>query len=687
MNKNTIKRISTGKKIALGTIIGALLVPFPALATDSSSTVYNLAYQENSYANYGAPNPLNQGVITVNYGETHTIYSDFTGNLIVNDGGILRLVDDFTITGHVQVNAGGSFYMSNGTITGAGSRGVTVTGAYSFFQMSGGRIYGNSTISQVGGPTGNGGGVLLQQHATFQMLDGLIANNQGSSWNINSATGGGVEVGMNSRFSMFGREISNNRLSNPNGGAGVNVSNSANGASPGIFDMMGGRISNHYHTPSQNPQGGVTGGGVRVVGIFNMSYGEISSNTATQGGGVAVIGQHASFSMFSSPLIHSNVATIGGGVRVDGNGYFETSGESTIYNNTALGFQASQGGGGVSVGNGRFYMRAGHVIGNHSPAFGAGVALMSETGSVFRMYDGTIAENALEAVSMSGGGAGIFWAHSAILENMFISNVATVHNNRIGSGLFLFSNSLAQAHGHRINPSPWSGLNNEHAFNHADINTSMISVSFLVNGGTRPDGGPQASMLTQFIDDGEYLPIPDSIPIRSGYRFSGWYVEPTGVTPFDFSTAVFVPRDPLWPYSTSRFLRIYANWEPVDGNQNNDNEDVTEPSTTLPAEPDLVPSPTPPSTPNLPTPPSHPGGGGTGSWPPNQPSLPYRPTYTAPNSPIDENDESTQTPSSTVVQGNPNLPQTGTVSTFANVFAGIGLIASSTGYVIVKKKK
>jgi parallel beta-helix repeat protein len=91
---------------------------------------------------------------------------------------------------------------------------------------------------------------------------------------------------------------------------------------------------------------GNTGGGVHVVGIFEMSGGDISGNTRHSGGGVYVFG---------------------------GSGQFTMTG-GTISNNTA------KSGGGMYIVRGILTMRGGVITGNTASEYGGGIYLHNAWG-------------------------------------------------------------------------------------------------------------------------------------------------------------------------------------------------------------------------------------------------------------------------------------------------------------------
>ena len=132
-------------------------------------------------------------------------------------------------------------------------------------------------------------------------------------------------------------------------GSGVYVSGT------GGFYMYGGNITGNTAD---------NGGGVYMAGgQFTMNGGEISRNTTTtgDGGGGGVYVGGGTFTMKGSASITGNKTandTYGGGVYVSGNGTFNMNDKASITDNTA------NQGGGVYVSGGKFNMSGGSITGN-----------------------------------------------------------------------------------------------------------------------------------------------------------------------------------------------------------------------------------------------------------------------------------------------------------------------------------
>jgi hypothetical protein len=137
----------------------------------------------------------------------------------------------------------------------------------------------------------NGRGVVNGEGCTFSMFGGEISNNTGFGVYNRGTYNWGWNYGT---FTMSGGVICNN--------TGGGVQNS------GIFNMMGGEISNNVGGNLKQ-----SGGGVSNSGIFNMSGGEISNNQATYGGGV-YNWPNGNFSLSENGIISNNKAEVGGDI-------------------------------------------------------------------------------------------------------------------------------------------------------------------------------------------------------------------------------------------------------------------------------------------------------------------------------------------------------------------------------------
>ena len=143
---------------------------------------------------------------------------------------------------------------------------------------------------------------------------------------VNAKLSGGVYsvVLVEGNFTLYSGSLEDGTSIDTNTSLGYAGGVTVNG---GTFTMMGGSIKN-------NNDGGLGRGGgvlVRGAGVFNMSAGEISGNTSTNGAGV-LVDNNSTFTM-TGGTINNNSGVYGGGVYVR-LGTFDMQGGSII-NNTA----------------------------------------------------------------------------------------------------------------------------------------------------------------------------------------------------------------------------------------------------------------------------------------------------------------------------------------------------------------
>jgi predicted outer membrane repeat protein len=283
----------------------------------------------------------------------------------------------------------------------------------------------------------NGNGVTVSISGKLVMSDGEITGNKATN-------GGGVFI--QGSFSMSGGKIINNIESGGFGGGGVYVdsggsfemsggeisSNSGgNGGgvhNKGVFVMLGGRITNNA---------GVIGGGVCNRGTFTMKGGVIANNNVTflgHGGGVS--NWEGTFSMTGGEISYNTAATDGGGVYVNQDCTFSMTGGTITYN------KATEGGG-VYLYSGNSFKMSGGSITNNQAGRGGGVygggftmsngEISGNTAtngggmyiySICRLTGGKISDN---TATNSGGGV---WIHVNQLDQLFVSNGMIFSNNR-----------------------------------------------------------------------------------------------------------------------------------------------------------------------------------------------------------------------------------------------------------------
>ena len=191
--------------------------------------------------------------------------ADENGGAIYSEGELT--LDGSTIGGTSASDANKAKYGGGIFLTGSGTDGSTMTG---------GKISYNEA-RRTDSERPDGGGIYIEQSASFTMKGGEISNNKSENSNSIVAYGGGVYVkgqagGTSASFTLENGTIKNNTAYF---GGGVVLNNG------GIFNMQGGTIEGNHATND--------GGGVGVQGIMKMTGGTISGNTASgKGKGVYV---------------------------------------------------------------------------------------------------------------------------------------------------------------------------------------------------------------------------------------------------------------------------------------------------------------------------------------------------------------------------------------------------------------
>jgi hypothetical protein len=248
---------------------------------------------------------------------------------VTKTGGAGVLVDGGTLEiagGEVSGNTlAGTF---NGTLYGGGvlaKNGSTVT-------MNAGAIR-NNTITNIGagdGPSGGGGGIMLLDGASFEMINGIIEGNNvvtGTSGGNGGAYGGGIYV-YNSNFRMQNGTIRNNDIRMTTGnsmirafGGGVFLFHESS------FIMEGGVINgNSCNTPLypantqywSNPVilNGAYGGGVHFESFNPGTNTAYSTSVILKTGGVIYGSEAAGNDADGIPLANTAQSTstgVGGG--------------------------------------------------------------------------------------------------------------------------------------------------------------------------------------------------------------------------------------------------------------------------------------------------------------------------------------------------------------------------------------
>ncbi len=281
------------------------------------------------------------------------------GTFILNGGNIIN----HQIT--ANTNGAVSPLLSTDTLTTGKADGAAVyvvTGGT--FEMNGGAIKDNQTKNA-------GAAVAIYgEGANFTLKDGTISGNKGAY---------GAVMARNGAFNMNGGTIIQNTSTTSGGGVTV---------SSGIFEMSAGTISNNKAT---NEGGGVYINNAGTIRLLENSTGKITDNTAgIGGGGVSAENANATIQIAGGE-ISSNTATYGGGIMIRSCKAFTISG-GKINGNTAKGSGGNGGGIYLKPGYG-FTMDGtnGIITGNMAGNLGGGV--YAEGNSTITLKAGEISGN------------------------------------------------------------------------------------------------------------------------------------------------------------------------------------------------------------------------------------------------------------------------------------------------------
>ena len=270
-----------------------------------------------------------------------------TAGQIVAQGNL----DDYGIRA-IKIEAGGTFNMYGGEITGFNEGFAAVHNYAGKFNLFGGKITHNDTCGVYIQGDSNG----RTQMPEFYMFGGEISYNTADGSDVN---GGGVLLEYRSEFNMSGGSIKNNTA----GGSGGGIAAYGNNVGDATLTISGGEISGNRASCSST-QKDDQGGGIylgacskltlsdgKITGNYACAenYKETQTNNGGYGGGVLlrsarafsmtggeISGNHAGMSSFPKGYGTKYVGGRGGGVYIDNidNAKFYMS-RGSIKNNTA----------------------------------------------------------------------------------------------------------------------------------------------------------------------------------------------------------------------------------------------------------------------------------------------------------------------------------------------------------------
>lgn len=460
-----------------------------------------------------------------------TLSESINGYITITDNVTLDLAG-YTITGGgyhstIIINVGCTLTLTDsstgktGKITGGGGDaggGVAVNNDATF-NMQGGTISGNTAT--------NGGGVAVGGDATFNMSGGTITGN--------SADNGGGVYSSGSSFSMTGGTISNNHAGDLKNGGGVLIQS-------GNFSMSGtAAITGNY--------GGKNGGGVYNSGTFNMTGGSISGgNYATSGGGVY---NRGTFNMTGGTITGNRTDGWAGGGVYNGSA-FNMSGSATITSNLAR----TEGGGVYSI-YGTVTVTGGSITSNTSGNKGyAGVCIQSGTFTLSGgpVIDGNTHGGTEEDICLYPNTV-VTVTNALTMENTMSVRRTDSNGNDNWIGVIAQGSgyTLAEADGAKFVASTTSRRAKYDSENSKEILVALYTVTYNINGatsGTVPtdENNPyeSGSTVTVLGNTGNLA--------KTSHNFNGWNTAANG------SGSLYAAGD---TFDITGNTTLYAQWEEV----------------------------------------------------------------------------------------------------------------------------
>ena len=496
---------------------------------NSNAVIRNSA----TVTSFAAMNAIIQGNTSVNITMNDS-------SSITNNGGGISLTRNNTARAVVEMNDDATISGNHSLLTtdfGAGVRMLGTSNEPVIITMN-----NNATISENVAP--NGGGIGIGGNASATGTAATITMNNNASIRGNIATGLGNHGTVQQGSSGGGGGIAVSRMSISNNPVNITMNGNASITENIARLGSGGERGN--------------GGGIHIDNFTNVTLNgnaRISDNIAeANGGGISVARRSG--------------ATITANVTINGN--------SGISNNEATG-----AGGGLYINNhGPANVTLSGEISRNRAANGGGIAVFN--GSLNMLAGASVIENhAFESDNNTTGigGGGIFWANRSSLSNVTIARGAHVESNTFAeagvertNSVPLFDNPLGGAFRTNINPGPWSGANDSHAFNAADIRIEsfLVGINLQYNFEESPgngqfkrlEGSEQFRSDTRLTADiwNTYIENTMNRPTREGYNFDGWAFTPDGavITPDTLNNHPF-------NFGADRLpdMNLYAQWTPM----------------------------------------------------------------------------------------------------------------------------
>ena len=446
----------------------------------------------------GASFTMHRGQIRFNRGTNAGVGQHSAGGVFVSGTGAIFTMYDGEIA-------------ENQAILEAASHGLSAGGIHvangGHLEMHGGIVRLNTSFT---GDAGNAGGIHVV-NATATMRDGLIERNTGHSTTIGEGSGG-IHISAGGRFEMWDGVVRNNSGTSVNGNTagGVGVTNRASdnavnnvGSGNSQFIMHDGLIEGNT---AQRQGGGVSvlqrSGYPSAAGRpeFIMHGGRIAENYASvTGGGVAVMnhvaGRDARAIMHYGMIENNTAATTGGGVSI--NTTANNSGAHfRMVNGAIRGNEAGTHGGGVHVTattggvlrEALFVMENGALEGNRAATHGGG-AYVTDISDALVIYAGAVRDN---IAGFDGGG---IFTERHENEVLTITSAAAWRNIQTGAEVVFDGNRASRSF---VPPENAHALTNigfastsiyDHVINNYDITFREIVIPYIPFSFTKVDGG------------------------------------------------------------------------------------------------------------------------------------------------------------------------------------------------------
>ena len=489
-------------------------VSMPERSNLSATTV-------NNGTGIGRQASFSNGVLT--YYETtsavrNTIYTTETHKRVdvTVKGGIVRAGNSNAALinvggGNASVTIeGGFFHNPTGRVLEA-NNGADVT-------ISGGVFYGSRI-------DGNGGAVSVESwndpRAKFSISNAIFAGNTAVSGGA-VATNGKVDMTIGN-----GAVFSGNRAtgSGHDGGGAILIGWDT------MATMTGGLVTHNWCTDNVpgasdgNSSYDVCGGGILIRGAMKMTGGQVTSNEAPGGGGIATSFWDGGVFSMTGGIVASNVARLneGGGITINMNGRGSITG-GHITNNRVEGKEHWGGGGIFSSNHSVLTMLSTLIADNKAGGFGGGLAGCStarvDTHTVeLQNHSVAIYNNTAAGTNLSGNNStkneDHMFAYSDpvfMREGDYYQDYFSALNTTVCGGFLGYGNAL------------WEGTIDSTVINQGDIEpgekVTSQSVAGLTSNPSRSDISAAISMAKVFVT-GNYAYTHGGGILSNGYMIVG----------------------------------------------------------------------------------------------------------------------------------------------------------------------